>query len=198
MPILLSSGKPLVFIHVLASNSFILSSLSQPTVVFSKGTGSKLHLVHGPAICVYKPCLSFLLGFSISSEPIALPSSSEPFFSLFCTFNTRHGHIAPRAIKVTAVNFPCSLRKRLGTRRSYGRIDYCNCGTRSGSPQLRVHNIKREESVLLQYSLYKYELQSHDAIPIYSHFQDVLSISFNDCFSYYFEIPIYTGITICI
>ena len=87
-----------MFIHVLASNSFILSSPSQPTVVFSKGTGSKLHLVHVPAICVYKPCLSFLLGFSLSSEPIALPSSSEPFFSLFCTFNTRHGHIAPRAI----------------------------------------------------------------------------------------------------
>ena len=88
----------LVFIHVLASNSFILSSPSQPTVVFSKGTGSKLHLVHVPAICVYKPCLSFLLGFSLSSEPIALPSSSELFFSLFCTFNTRHGHIVPRAI----------------------------------------------------------------------------------------------------
>ena len=73
--------------------------------VFSKGTGSKLHLVHVPAICVYKPCLSFLLGFSLSSEPIALPSSSELFFSLFCTFNTCHGHIAPRAIKVTTVNF---------------------------------------------------------------------------------------------
>ena len=121
-PILLSSGKPLVFIHILASNSFILSSPSQPTVVFSKGTGSKLHLVHVPAICVYKPCLSFVLGFSL-----ALPSSSsEPFFSLFCTFNTRHGHIAPRAIKVTTVwDFPCSLRKRLGTQKSYdGPMDY--------------------------------------------------------------------------
>ena len=30
----------------------------------------------------------------------------------------------------------------------------------------RVHNIKREESVLLQYSLYKCESQSYDAIPI--------------------------------
>ena len=125
MPILLSSGKPLVFIHVLTSNSFILSSPSQPTVVFSKGTGSKLHLVNVPAICVYKPCLSFLLGFSLSSEPIELPSSSEPFFSLFCTFNIRHVHIAPRAIKVTTVNFPCSLRKRLGMQKSYdGPMDY--------------------------------------------------------------------------
>ena len=30
----------------------------------------------------------------------------------------------------------------------------------------RVHNIKREESVLLQYSLYKRESQSYDAILI--------------------------------
>ena len=57
----------------------------------------------------------------------------------------------------------------------------------------RVHNAKREESVLLQYNLYKLESQSYDAIPIvtcnllasWSGMHSTLS--FNDCCSYGFN-----------
>ena len=91
---LLQCSFSLLLIHVTLPNSIILLSPSQPAFF----NGSTVAL----AICVLQPCFHFFISFSFPSESITLPSSSQPFFSLFRTFNSAARHTGFRA---TNVNF---------------------------------------------------------------------------------------------
>ena len=90
---LLKCSFLLLFVHVTMPSSIILVSPSQPAI-FSIALLSTTILLFS----FNKPCFPFFIGFCFPFDSIVLPSSSQPFFSLFHTFNSAYHHMPHAAI----------------------------------------------------------------------------------------------------